>query len=96
MKVDSTTSHQPAAPQQIDPKRDKDTAKAQRQAHPGSDRVDLSTEAELLAKALRVAEKTPDVRHALVEQMRQRLAHGEVGDDVVRLADSMIDRLLEQ
>ena len=96
MKVDSTSSHESTAAQQIDPNRDKDTAKTQRQARPGSDQVEISTEAALLAEALRIAESAPDVRQALVEQMRERLAHGKVGDDVVRLADSMIDRLLEQ
>ena len=96
MKVDSTTSHESTAAQKIDPNRDKETAKAQQQARSGSDQVDISTEAALLAEALRIAESTPDVRQALVEQMRERLANGKVGDDVVRLADSMIDRLLEQ
>ncbi|MEE8129496.1 MAG: flagellar biosynthesis anti-sigma factor FlgM [Vicinamibacterales bacterium] len=96
MKVDSTTSHQSTAAQQIDPNRDKETAKAQRQVRSGSDQVEISTEAALLAEALRVAESAPDVREALVEQMRERLGNGNVGDDVVRLADSMIDRLLEQ
>ena len=95
MKVDSTSSHESTAAQQIDPNRDKDTAKTQRQARSGSDQVEISTEAALLAEALRIAESTPDVRQGLVEQMRERLAQGKVGDDVVRLADSMIDRLLE-
>ena len=95
MKVDSTTSHESTPAQQIDPNRDKDTAKAQRQARSGSDQVEISTEAALLAEALRVAESTPDVREALVEQMRERLAEGKVGDDVAQLAESMIDSLLE-
>ena len=84
------------AAQQIDPNRDKDTAKAQRQTRAGADQVEISTEAALLAEALQIADSTPDVRQALVEQMRERLANGKVGDDVVKLADSMIDRLLEQ
>jgi len=96
MKVDTTASHQSTAPQEVDPNRDKESARAQRSAQNGNDRVDLSTEAELLAEALRVAEGIPDVRQDLVEQMQQRFARGEVGDDVMRLADAMIDRLLEQ
>ena len=96
MKVDSTTSHQSTAPKEVDPARDKESARAQRSVQQGSDRVELSTEAELLAEALRVAEQIPDVRQDLVEQMQQRFARGEVGDDVMRLADAMIDRLLEQ
>jgi len=96
MKVDTTASHQSTAPQEVDPNRDKESARAQRSVQNGNDRVDLSTEAALLAEALRVAESIPDVRQDLVEQMQQRFARGEVGDDVVRLADAMIDRLLEQ
>ena len=96
MKVDSAASQESAASKQVDATRDKESARAQRSPQPGSDRVDLSTEAELLAEALRVAEQTSDVRQDLVEQMCARLARGEVGDDVARLADSMIDHLLEQ
>lgn len=96
MKVDTTASHQSTAPQEVDPNRDKESARAQRSVQNGNDRVDLSTEASLLAEALRVAEGIPDVRQDLVEQMQQRFARGEVGDDVMRLADAMIDRLLEQ
>lgn len=96
MKVDSAASQESAASKQVDATRDKESARARRSPQPGSDRVDLSTEAELVAEALRVAEQTSDVRQDLVEQMRARLARGEVGDDVARLADSMIDHLLEQ
>ena len=96
MKVDSTASHQSTAPQEVDPNRDKESTRAQRSVQNGSDRVDLSSEVDLLAEALRVAERIPDVRQDLVEQMQQRFARGEVGDDVMRLADAMIDRLLEQ
>ncbi len=96
MKVDSAASQESAAAQPVEANRDKDSARAQRAPQPGADRVELSTEAELLAEALRVAEQTSDVRQDLVGQMQARLARGEVGDDVARLADSMIDHLLER
>ena len=95
MKVDSAASQESAAAPQVEANRDKEAARAQRSSQPGSDRVELSTEAELLAEALRVAEQTSDVRQDLVEQMRARLARGEVGDDVTRLADSMIVAALQ-
>ena len=96
MKVDSTVSHQPGAPEKVEANREKETAQAQRAARPGTDRVDLSTEAGLLAEAIRVADQLPDVRQDLVEQARDRLSRGEVGNDLARLANSMIDRALEQ
>ena len=96
MKVDITTSHQPGAPGEVDATRNKESERAQQTPKPGGDRVDLSTEATLLAEALHAAEQIPDVRHDLVAQMREKVARGEVGNDVTRLADTMIGRLLEQ
>ena len=96
MKVDSASSQESAAAQQVEANRDKESARTQRSPQPGSDRVELSTEAELLAEALRVAEQTSDVRQDLVEQMQGRVARGEVGNNLAELADSMIDHLLER
>ncbi len=96
MKVDSTVNHQPGAPEKVEANREKEIALAQRAAQPGADRVDLSTEAGLLAEAIRVTDQLPDVRQDLVEQARDRLSRGEVGNDLALLADSMIDRALEQ
>lgn len=61
----------------------------------GTDRVQVSGDAALAASARRLADETPDIRHDLVERMRAKLAAGEVGTDAERLADSIIDHLLE-
>ena len=60
----------------------------------GSDRVQVSGDAALAAKARRLADETPDIRHDLVERMRAKLAAGEIGKDAERLADRMIDDML--
>ena len=96
MKIDTTTSEQSAATKQVDPARDQETAKAKRQVRPGNDQVQISTDAALLTEALRVLGSSPDVRNDLVGQMQKELAEGRIGHDVEGLADSIIDRLLEQ
>ncbi len=59
------------------------------------DRVQVSDSATLAATVRRAADETPDIRQDLVEKMRAKLAAGEIGADAERLADRMIDHLLE-
>lgn len=95
MKIDGA-GQQPTGAQQVDASHDTPRERETRGARDASDRLDLSGEAAVLATAMRAAERFPDVRHALVERMQQKLANGEVGQDSARLADRMIDVLLEQ
>lgn len=60
------------------------------------DRVEVSADAQLLTAALNEAQKAPDVRTELVEHLRQKLNAGEIGNDSGRLADRMIDDLLNR
>jgi len=60
-----------------------------------TDRVHVSEGATLAATARRAADEAPDIRYDLVEKMRAKLAAGEIGTDAERLADRMIDHLLE-
>jgi flagellar biosynthesis anti-sigma factor FlgM len=60
----------------------------------GNDRVQVSGDAALAAKARRLADETPDIRYDLVERMRAKLAAGEIGKDAEPLADRMIDDML--
>jgi flagellar biosynthesis anti-sigma factor FlgM len=60
-----------------------------------TDRVQVSENAALAATAKKVADESPDMRMDLVERMRAKLAAGEVGKDAERLADRMIDHLLD-
>lgn len=60
------------------------------------DRVRLSSDAKLLGSAVKAASQSPDIRPDVVERARQKLAAGEVGRDVVKLADRMIDSFLSR
>jgi negative regulator of flagellin synthesis FlgM len=60
-----------------------------------TDRVQVSDSAALAASAMKAANETPDIRKDVVEQMRAKLAAGDVGADAERLADRMIDHMLE-
>ena len=67
-----------------------------RPAAGGTDTVELSSDAKLLAAALKASNEATSVRTELVEQMKQKLAAGEIGNDSGRLADRIIDDLLKR
>jgi flagellar biosynthesis anti-sigma factor FlgM len=58
------------------------------------DRVHVSTDGQLATEAAAAASNTPDIRQDKVAQARKALAAGQVGADVGRLADKMIDSML--
>jgi flagellar biosynthesis anti-sigma factor FlgM len=60
------------------------------------DRVEVSSDAQLLTAALSAAQKAPEVRTELVERLRAKFNAGEIGNDSGRLADRMIDDLLNK
>ena len=61
----------------------------------GSDRVEVSSDAEFVAEAIRAAGSAPDIRPEAVERARQALADGSLGRDSSRLADAIIDALTQ-
>jgi flagellar biosynthesis anti-sigma factor FlgM len=61
-----------------------------------SDRVEVSKEAQLVTSALKAAQDAPAVRQDVVERARQALNNGEVGKDSRKLADKLIDTLLNR
>jgi negative regulator of flagellin synthesis FlgM len=61
-----------------------------------TDRVEVSSDAKLLAAALKATTEAQPVRADVVEAMKQKLAAGEIGKDSGRLADRMIDDLLKE
>jgi flagellar biosynthesis anti-sigma factor FlgM len=61
-----------------------------------SDRVELSTDAQLMDSTVRAVVAAPEVRQDVVARARQKLAAGEIGRDVDRLAERMIDHLLSR
>ena len=70
--------------------------RAERGEDKGGDRVELSSDARLMNSAVRAAERSPEVRQDVIERARQKLAAGEIGRDVEKLADRIIDSLLSR
>jgi len=63
---------------------------------PDTDRMQLSADAQLLARATQAARDLPDIRPEVVAEMREAIATGETGFDPLELADKMLDDLLEK
>jgi flagellar biosynthesis anti-sigma factor FlgM len=60
------------------------------------DRVEVSKDAQLMTSALKAAQEAPAIRQDVVERARQALDKGEVGKDSQKLADRLIDALLNR
>ena len=58
--------------------------------------MEVSSDAKLLAAALKATTEAQPVRADVVEAMKQKLAAGEIGNDSGRLADRIIDDLLKE
>jgi flagellar biosynthesis anti-sigma factor FlgM len=72
------------------------TKAGDRAAAGGTDKVELSSDAQLLAAALKATNEVTSVRTDVVEAMKQKLAAGEIGNDSGRLADRILDDLLKR
>jgi flagellar biosynthesis anti-sigma factor FlgM len=75
---------------------EKRTGQAAAVGRQGGDTIELSSDAKLLHSALKAAAESPAIRADKVEEARQKLAAGELGRDTGRLADRVIDALLER
>jgi flagellar biosynthesis anti-sigma factor FlgM len=75
---------------------DKRAGKGGSSSRSGGDTIQLSSDAQLLHGALKVAAELPDTRADKVDEARRKLANGELGQDAHRLADLLIDDLLER
>lgn len=60
----------------------------------GADRVALSAGVNAVQDLVRVASAAPDIRADAVERARQKLVAGGLGDDLLALADRLIDHML--
>lgn len=60
-----------------------------------TDRVELSSDAALRTAALKAATEAPEIRPDLVDRMREKLESGTLGADSLKLADAIIDELLQ-
>jgi len=61
-----------------------------------SDKVEVSADAQLFTAALKATNEAAPVRADRVEAAKQKLAAGEIGNDSGRLADRLLDDLLNQ
>jgi flagellar biosynthesis anti-sigma factor FlgM len=60
------------------------------------DRVEVSKDAQLMTSALKAAQESSAIRHDVVERMRKLLESGELGKDSGKLADALIDHMLNK
>lgn len=60
-----------------------------------ADQVQVSSGAQLAGAAVKAATDAPDVREAEVARARTLLESGRLGADADRLADALIDRVLD-
>ena len=70
--------------------------KTEQPATSGTDKVEVSADAKLMAAALKASTDAPAVRSDVVEAMKKKLEAGEIGNDAGRLADRIIDDLLKE
>ena len=61
-----------------------------------TDRVEVSKDAQLMTNALRAANDSSAIRQDVVERMRKLLDAGELGADSGKLADALIDHMLNK
>jgi len=66
------------------------------QGRAAGDRIEVSDDARLVNEAVREAAESPDIRTDHVERAKAKLEAGEIGNDVQRLADRLIDDLLDR
>jgi flagellar biosynthesis anti-sigma factor FlgM len=64
-------------------------------SRPSGDRVQVSSDAQLLNTAVKAANDAPEIRPAVVEAAKQKLISGELGADAERLANRLIDHMLK-
>ena len=97
MKIQGgSPNHEASATTRLDQTKSERQGKADRSGDSGSDRVQLSSDAQLASSAVRAANDAPSIRQDVVDRARQKLAAGQVGQDTMKLADRLIDHLLER
>jgi flagellar biosynthesis anti-sigma factor FlgM len=98
MKIDRNAPNpdlQPAASRKAEQRIGPDATTHETTTTADGDTVRLSPQAQFVDRALQAASATPAIRQDKVEQARQKLAAGEIGADADRLANKLIDSLLE-
>lgn len=98
MKIDgqnpaATTDNAAAARRASEVER-RTTASATGAGSKTTDRIEVSSDAQLMAAALTAASETPAIRQDVVERAKEKLAKGELGADAAKLADALLDDVL--
>lgn len=97
MKIQGNSpNHEASAAARLEQTRLERQGKADRPGDAGTDRVELSSDAQLASAAMKAAENAPSIRQDVVAAARQKLVAGRVGQDPMKLADRLIDHLLER
>ncbi len=97
MKIQGNSpNHETSAATRLEQVRSDRQGRAARPGAPGGDRVELSSDVQLVTQAVKAADSSPAIRQDAVERARQKLMAGQVGSDPMRLADRLIDHLLER
>ncbi len=98
MKIqgNSPSNETAAAAARLEATRTDRQGRAQRQEGHGGDRVELSSDVQLVNQAVKAAEDAPAIRQDVVDRARQKLMAGEIGGNSLKLADRLIDHLLER
>ena len=99
MKIEGNPQNQnvgPIAQERINESRTRPAGTTETSGPAHGDTVQLSSQARLVDQALRAASTQSPVRADKVESVKQKLAAGEIGQDAGRLADRLIDHLLEE
>lgn len=96
MKIDSHgLSHSPSPADRLTALGPGHTGPPRPTASTSTDRAQISSDAAFIGAAIRAAEDAPAVRADVVQRARQMMAASAVGNDLGRLADRLIDHLLE-
>jgi flagellar biosynthesis anti-sigma factor FlgM len=97
MKVQGNSpNHETSSATRLEQVRTERQGRGTRSEGSGQDRVELSSDVELVSKAVKAAGETPAIRQDVVQRAKQKLMAGQVGHDTIKLADKLIDHLLER
>lgn len=91
MKIENRTSSTPVERVGVDPS---SNAPAAPTVTPTSDSVELSPDLALANQAVQAVGTASDIRPEAVARAKALLERGEIGQDLDRLADKLIDSLL--
>lgn len=98
MKIENHPLHdaETAAARRAELTKGADGARQSHQAgQPAGDRVALSAQAAQVDSTVNAAKQAPEIRFYLVDLARQLRGEGRLGTDLNRLADRLIDSVLE-